>query len=742
MSRTITLKSGIALNVELRPFASGGEGDLFKITSPQGFKNRVLKVYRPEKRTKERQAKIEYLKNNTPNIQSKEGHNSIIWIEDIAYENGNFIGFTMHMAVGIKLELLCHKKLPPQLTSEWKKFDFTNSDSLGLRLKICYNIAVALYHIHRMSCYVLVDMKPENIMIQSNGLISLIDIDSVAVVKNGNLLYHPPVVTPEYSPPEHYKQQGIFKETWDRFSLAVIFYRLLCGIHPFTGSCSAPYDKCNGLSDMVQNGLFPFGSKKSNFNVIPQPHNTFNKLDKKTQNYFVQCFDGGHYNPDMRPSAEDWCKNLSNSTPIPAGRILPSKVIPFPKYDCSKPLIYNPNCVASFPAINYQSIKPVNSFKTFLGSIFGKSQSQRLREDFFKIQGIIKQKIQLKGKFELELQAIVKEFSNKQQAILNNEVLDIIKLEEEFAKGIAEIDKKAIGMFQLESNETNQLALAYQGSISITDTKIEQLKQEILIPKYRLFEQQKSNIEGKINNYLAQQRNEISNSINDPFKLKKYRIDTYASQIFSSYNTEFISNLNRMGFETLADFTNVSNGLLKSRNGSWLKVPGVATVRANCLNDFKLKIEKKENQLLTTKIENKYAGTISLLKALLSKHENDFKMSILQCQNEFEMKKARFEAEKHNISKKFHEDLNRIKFKYNKLHDPVMKEAKDYSDSFAHKVNRISASIGKQVSSNYESSVIQFTQKRTEINAFIQDIVEQNAELSRLSNEISALITS
>ncbi len=97
---------------------------------------------------------------------------------------------------------------------------------------MCFNLSAALSQIHSYGSYVLVDIKPDNIMIRPDGLISIIDMDSTEVIANGRLIFPAQVATPEYTPPEYGKsirniEKDIIGETWDRFGIAVIFYRIL-----------------------------------------------------------------------------------------------------------------------------------------------------------------------------------------------------------------------------------------------------------------------------------------------------------------------------------------------------------------------------------------------------------------------------------------------------------------------------------------------------------------------------------
>lgn len=296
------------------PFAGGGEGDLYKIKSPVAYRNYVAKVYHPHKISSEREEKTQYLIDNPPVALSENG--SIVWIKDALYtKKYEFAGFIMPFAKGKKLELLCLGKLPKKIGENWQRFDLKKPDALQYRQRICFNLAAAIYQMHATENYVLVDMKPENIIIQPNGLLAIVDTDSVEVIENEVALFPAPVATPEYTPPEFYRNKrqknGVIGTSWDRFGLAVIFYKLLCGIHPFAGSAKPPYDNLVSLHEKIEHGLFVHRTRhKSVFSVIPPPHRQFEKLDVGLQELFIQCFEEGHQNPEARPTADEWCSAL------------------------------------------------------------------------------------------------------------------------------------------------------------------------------------------------------------------------------------------------------------------------------------------------------------------------------------------------------------------------------------------------------------------------------------------------
>jgi serine/threonine protein kinase len=307
------------IKISDKPFAGGGEGNLHKILSPTNLQGFVAKLYHPLKLSAQRYKKLDFLYKNSPDLQAETEHPTFIWVHDILLnEQKEFVGFIMPFVKGEKLEVLTGPKLPKHLTKDWKRFDHKNEESFNLRLRLCFNLAVALYRLHSTENYVLVDLKPDNIIVQSNGLLSLVDMDSVEVVQNGLVRFPAPVSTPEYTPPESYRtardhENDAIDASWDLFSMIVIFYRLLFGIHPFAASSKPPFDHLVSLHERIREGFFVHHpEKKILLSVIPPPHKAYNNLPAELKELFYKGLALGHENPNLRPIAEEWCLVLVN----------------------------------------------------------------------------------------------------------------------------------------------------------------------------------------------------------------------------------------------------------------------------------------------------------------------------------------------------------------------------------------------------------------------------------------------
>lgn len=337
--RILKLKeSSIELQVEQEAFASGGEGGLHFIKKPFGYRKYVAKIYHPHKRKKERQEKIEYLIAHPPAFE-KEQEEIVVWPEEVLLENGDFVGFMMPLIKGEKLEVLCSARLPRKLGEEWQHFDREVAGSLDQRLQVCYRLAEAVHRVHETNNYVLVDLKPDNVMLKPNGHIALVDMDSVEVLEKGKAIYSAPVATPEYTPPEYYRKEAVpgktlVPESWDLFSLTTIFYKMLLGIHPYAASAKPPLDKLTTLEKKIEAGLFVYAnSKQAQFQVIPPPHAAFERLPIDLQQLFILCFEVGHELVTIRPTALDWTMALRGEKALALKRSIPSAVHRLPVWD-------------------------------------------------------------------------------------------------------------------------------------------------------------------------------------------------------------------------------------------------------------------------------------------------------------------------------------------------------------------------------------------------------------------------
>jgi len=458
MRKRYNLSDQSSIEVDLKPIASGGEADIYAILSPPRYANHVVKLYRKGKASEEKEKKLAYMVQHRPHFSTSEGHHSVVWPSALAYDSQGFVGYIMPKATGIKLELLCHPNLPKTINKEWDKLSFQHPLSLDLRKKICYNIAAAIALIHESESYVLVDLKPDNIIIKPDGLVSIIDVDSTEIIDQNEVVFSAHVATPEYTPPEFYafiKDISTQKipETWDRFSLAVLFYRVLFGIHPFTGTLNPPFEKHTNVSEIIERGFFVQGVHASKFKVIPPPHKRFRIIDSEVKELFVHALDTTKNRPEFRPKASDWCHVLTPNPGMHLDRRLPSQTGSFGNPVYSDRLVFSTISSITLHKPGFLH-EPVNTkFFSKLKSLLKTNERVKLydsikshQQELERIEFDIYQK---RNGFKQEMLDLTK----AQNAILATEKAVIDNLIQQFLVKMHAIDKIAKNLFVKETGE-------------------------------------------------------------------------------------------------------------------------------------------------------------------------------------------------------------------------------------------------------------------------------------------------
>ena len=311
----LNTSNGNTIRVENEPFAKGGEGAVHRIIYPSKYAGQCAKIYYTKQRNQQKWHKIEYMVHNPPPDLTRKNH-TICWPQEVLFKNGQFIGFTMPLAFdgSIQLYELCTPKFKAKLGLNWlAKFDRESKVGIEARLKLCTNLAAAIHIIHSLEYYVLVDLKPQNILVTDEGKISVIDCDSIQISNNGKIIFPARVATAEYVPPEGANinpSVDIVQPSWDQFSLAIMFYELLFGLHPYAASFTGRYQDSVTLDSKIKSGLFVHGQNKKYLSVLPPLHQNFGAIANSIRNLFVRAFENGNQMPDIRPTAEEWGKTI------------------------------------------------------------------------------------------------------------------------------------------------------------------------------------------------------------------------------------------------------------------------------------------------------------------------------------------------------------------------------------------------------------------------------------------------
>lgn len=295
-----------SISLQEQPIGSGAEGNVYEIKAPQEYRGLVVKVYHLHEQIKDRESKIKRLINS-----GKSGvvPPEVIFPQECVYNaEGDFVGFIMpKVEAPYHLTSLCSLSLNPSLPQKWHNKYYRDDYNLYFRLLICKNLAKLVANIHQTKQYIFADLKPENIKVNWNGDVFILDVDSIQITTaRQGLLYPAEKITPEYAPQEithiDFKKTQIL-ESWDTFSLGVIIYKILLGLHPYTGTCLPPYEELVSNEQKIQANLLPIGKEATYFDIIPEPHQAFEQLPQRIQSLLQASFQA---KASLRPTATYW----------------------------------------------------------------------------------------------------------------------------------------------------------------------------------------------------------------------------------------------------------------------------------------------------------------------------------------------------------------------------------------------------------------------------------------------------
>ena len=286
----------VILSAEL---GGGGEGKIYAVA---GEPSLVAKVYHTNQQTPDRGKKLLAMYANPPDDSF-----SIAWPVDLLGSGDRILGFLMRR---VTESHPLHEIYNPKTRRE--KFRFFDYFYLH---RTARNLAAATATLHNKG-YVIGDVNESNILVSDRALVTLVDTDSFQVRdRRYRKTYRCPVGKPEFTPPE---LQGETFARIDRtpdhdvFGLTVLIFQLLMeGTHPFdgvyTGKGEPPAKEAR-----IAAGHFPYSPHI--FNYRPKPFAPpLSIVHPKVAQLFVRCFESGHINPKLRPSAKTWVEVLKEA---------------------------------------------------------------------------------------------------------------------------------------------------------------------------------------------------------------------------------------------------------------------------------------------------------------------------------------------------------------------------------------------------------------------------------------------
>jgi DNA-binding helix-hairpin-helix protein with protein kinase domain len=278
----------------------GGEACVYAVPSDE---NLVAKIYHKPVVTHAQKLQAMLAKppeNPTANLE----HISIAWPRELlqaADGSGNVIGFLMPRIRGMRPIMDFYN--PGTRRQNCPLFNYQ------YLLRTARNLAAAFAALHA-SEYCIGDVNESNILVSDTALVTLVDTDSFQVHDSEqNIVYRCSVGKAEYTPPE--LQNKTFAQydrdsSHDLFGLAVLIFQLLMeGTHPFSGIFQGVFDP-PAYEARIIDGHFTYCQKRQ-VPYRPTPiAPPWEMLHPSLRDLFVRCFEDGHHNPQLRPSAQTW----------------------------------------------------------------------------------------------------------------------------------------------------------------------------------------------------------------------------------------------------------------------------------------------------------------------------------------------------------------------------------------------------------------------------------------------------
>ena len=145
-----------------------------------------------------------------------------------------------------------------------------NHATIDDRLRLFVRVCQAASHAHRFGV-VHRDLKPENIMVTSEGTPKLVDFGIVKIVGQPDSLdvrtnTSQMPLTPAYASPEQFRGQPVSVAS-DVYSLGIVLYELLSGVHPFSFQGLMPHEVLKLLS--VNDPTSPSNAVMLRSNITP-----------------------------------------------------------------------------------------------------------------------------------------------------------------------------------------------------------------------------------------------------------------------------------------------------------------------------------------------------------------------------------------------------------------------------------------------------------------------------------------
>jgi serine/threonine protein kinase len=292
----------------------GGEGIVYSI---QGDLHNVAKVYMNNQPPEVHQKLLSMVANppSDPTLHGPTKHRSIAWSSEVLYSDRQklqFVGFIMPF-----IDMKNFQKILSYLNYKSRKQTLSGAFTWLHLHATAHNLASCIAAIHEKG-YCVGDLNESNILVQPSTPLTVIDCDSFQVRDaTSGKLFRCKVGKPEYTAPEiiDYKYADIDRtQETDCFALGVMIFQLLMeGFHPYQAR-GRLVDNAPSPRDKIKLGIFPYNTGLKGIEP-PEYAPSFNILAPEIQALFIRCFDAGHKDPSVRPTAKEWMAALRSLLP-------------------------------------------------------------------------------------------------------------------------------------------------------------------------------------------------------------------------------------------------------------------------------------------------------------------------------------------------------------------------------------------------------------------------------------------
>lgn len=308
--RSVYTRRGRRLNL-IAELGAGGEGAVFRTD----YVGKVAKLYRPPGRAP--REKLEAMLLNRPDDPTRSvssrtrNHRSIAWPEKLLFADAEADALVGYLMPEIEDVATVHAVSSP-LKRQTQDYEWDWDHAVHAAL----NLASAVGAIHEAG-HVVGDLNSLNVLVTEDCLVTLIDTDSFQIHRpDTGRTFSCPVINWEFAAPEIADAGGpanlSLEPAQDHFALSVLVFYLLYGYHPFSGGRWAGGGESPDTSSLIQAGHWIWDPDS-----LVEPVDRLVPLDAagpRLQRLFRRCFEAGHGDPSVRPTAREWRKALYASS--------------------------------------------------------------------------------------------------------------------------------------------------------------------------------------------------------------------------------------------------------------------------------------------------------------------------------------------------------------------------------------------------------------------------------------------